>query len=525
MHLRSSIIAILFVAGVTVSPTPMARSAAAAETKTLIVGIQSDLAIVDPMITASRITAMVGNLVYETLFARDSHNVPRPEMVGSYVVSPDKLTYEFTLRPGLKWHDGTPVTTADVIASLKRWMAISPKGGLLAANTKSLEPIAGNSFKLVLSKPYGLLLDSLTNASTNSPFIMPERLAKTPPNQQVKTIMGSGPFKFEASQWQPGNRIVFTRAPMYVPRAEPPDGMAGGHVAKVERVVMRYLPDENSALAALKSGAIDYLDEVPFDFLPVIKADPNLKLAFVDNGAMGVVRPNETKPPFNNVIARRAVMHLVDQQEFMQAAVGDPQFYDRFCGSFFICGTASGTEAGSEPYRHKDVAEAKKLFAEAGYHGEPIVVLQGTNRPLYKAWSEVLIQDLREAGINVKVRAQDWAATMSLWAKKDAWDLAIGAVPPSGSDPYSNIFYIPACDKAMFGWPCNKDIMALIGQWSTEFDEEKRHALIVKMNEAGWQFLPYIPIGQYHQPVAVRANIDGVVNTGGGDVFWNISKK
>ena len=132
-------------------------------------------------------------------------------MVERYTLSDDKLTYTFVLRPGLKWHDGQPVTAADCVASLRRWASRDPMGQTLAKFTASLEAADASTIKLVLKEPYGLVLDSLAKIGAPVPFMMPERIARTPGSEQVKEIIGSGPYKFRADLHEPGVKIVLEK--------------------------------------------------------------------------------------------------------------------------------------------------------------------------------------------------------------------------------------------------------------------------------------------------------------------------
>jgi peptide/nickel transport system substrate-binding protein len=508
----------------------IASGAGAQDTKsTLRVGIQADLKIVDPVFTTARVTGNFANAVYETLFAFDQAGKPQPQMVGDYTVSADALTYSFTLRPGIKWHDGSPVRAADAVASLKRWMKRSPIGVQLASFTASLEAVDERTLRLVLKERYGLVLPALAKRSPGSPVIMPERLANASPNEPIQEVMGSGPFVFKADEWQPGNRVVFEKFKDYVPRTEPPSGMAGAHIAKVDRMVWSYIPDNNTGLSALQTGEIDYLDEVPFDFFPMIKADKNIKLVDINSGNPGIIRPNHLHPPFDNPKARQALIYLVDQKEYMQAAVGDPALYDEFCGAYFICGSENSSEAGSEPFRKRNIAKAKQLLAEAGYKGEPVVLLQPTDRPLYNAWVMVLIQNLRDAGVKVDPQASNWSAITSRREKKEppaqgGWNLFVTGAPPTGTDPASSPYFTPACEKANTGWPCDRPMLAMIDQWSREPDESKRHALIDEIQKRAYETVPFVILGQYRQPVAVRTNVQGVLKAE-SNVFWNIEKR
>src|ERR1700753_1267135 len=154
----------------------------------LKVSLHSDLKIVDPIWTTALISTHYGNMVYDTLFSVDADLKPQPQMVDKWDVSPDKLTWTFTLRDGLEWHDGKPVTGEDCVASLKRWAAKDSMGQKLMSEVKELTAPDAKTIKMVLKEPYGLVLDSLAKLGAPVPFMMPERIAKTPGSQQVKEI-------------------------------------------------------------------------------------------------------------------------------------------------------------------------------------------------------------------------------------------------------------------------------------------------------------------------------------------------
>ncbi|MCU0562858.1 MAG: ABC transporter substrate-binding protein, partial [Desulfobacterales bacterium] len=144
-----------------------------------------DLKIIDPIQNASYISRNHGYMVYDTLFAVDSKGQVKPQMIDTWTLSSDKKKYTFTLREGLKWHDGAPVTSADCVASIKRWGAKDVSGTLLMRELESLDVVNERTFTLTLKQPFGLVVDALGKPSSNVPFMMPERIAKTDPNQQI----------------------------------------------------------------------------------------------------------------------------------------------------------------------------------------------------------------------------------------------------------------------------------------------------------------------------------------------------
>jgi peptide/nickel transport system substrate-binding protein len=169
-----------------------------------------------------------GYLIYDTLFSLDAKLEPKPQMVESWQVSADKLTWDFYLRDALAWHDGTPVTSADCVASIKRWTDKDAVGGLLAQSTREMKVIDQLAFQIVLKEPFGLMLKALSKTASVPLFVMPKRVADLPVSQQLSDTTGSGPFIFKKDEWKPGEKVVYVRNPAYKPRPEPPSGLAGG---------------------------------------------------------------------------------------------------------------------------------------------------------------------------------------------------------------------------------------------------------------------------------------------------------
>jgi peptide/nickel transport system substrate-binding protein len=257
----------------------------------------ADLKNIDPIWTTAYITRNHGYMIYDTLFALDADLQPQPQMVESWSVSDDGLVYTFTLRPGLKWHDGAPVRAADCVASIQRWGKRDGMGQKLMDVTEELQAVDDRTFTLTLKEPYGLVLHSLGKISSNVPFMMPERVAKTDAFTQITENIGSGPFKFVKDEWVPGNKVVYVKNTEYIPRSEPPSLAAGGKVAKVDRVEWLYIPDQATAQAALAAGEIDYFEAPQLDLFPLLDSNPDLTVVIADPlGSQGWLRPNHLYP-------------------------------------------------------------------------------------------------------------------------------------------------------------------------------------------------------------------------------------
>ena len=212
-----------------------------AQEKVLRAVLHADVRVLDPIWTTQTIANIHGMLVYDTLFGNDADMQPRPQMVDRFEISEDKLVYSFTLRDKLKFHDGSPVTSKDVIASLERWGKKDGVGQRLFEFIDRLEGLDDKTFRITLKKPYGMVLESLGKTNSSVAVIMRAQDAATDPQQQVKEAVGSGPFKFAKDQWVPGSKAVYLKNADYVPRAasDKAESFAGSKFPGVDRIGAR----------------------------------------------------------------------------------------------------------------------------------------------------------------------------------------------------------------------------------------------------------------------------------------------
>lgn len=524
LGLRAGLLGAALLAGLGLQP----EAARAQDESVLRIIPHADLRNIDPIWTTAYITRNHGYLVWDTLFALDENLEVQPQMVDTYAVSDDGRTYTFTLRAGMTFHDGAPVTAADAVASIRRWGARDGMGQKLMDFTERLEAEDELTFTLELTEPYGLVLESLGKISSNVPFIMPKRLAETDPHTQIEEIIGSGPFRFVEEEWQPGNLVVYERFEDYVPREEPASYAAGGKVAKVDRVEWHYIPDHSTAIQALRAGEVDYYEEPPVDLISRLTDEPGINVEIIDPlGTQGVIRPNFLHPPFDDKRARQALMLAVQQADYMYAIMGDPEYFEEFCGAYFMCGGPFETEVGSEPLREKDRERARELLEASGYDGREVLILDPTDTPVAHGEATVTAQALREIGMNVRLVAMDWATMTSRRAIKEppaeggwnifpTWWLAVDQL-----NPITNISVSAAGDRAWFGWPENARIEALRDEFAQAEGLEAQRAIVEELQQELYDFVPYIPTGQYYQPTAYRDNVTGVLETP-VPFFWNI---
>src|SRR6266704_3494573 len=473
---RPMLAAALSVAALSVALTPPAIAAG----KTISAVMHADLR-TPGMMTTAYIVRDFGYMIFDTLVAQDSSFKIQPQMA-EWKVSDDKLTYTFTLRDGLKWHDGAPVTAEDCAASLKRWGKNDNMGQKLMDFTASIEAADGKTIVLKLKEPYGLVLESIAKPSSYVPFMMPKRMAETPAGQQMKEQIGSGPFKFVAAEFQPGVKAVYEKNTDYVPRKEPASWTSGGKVVKVDRVEWITMADAQTAVNALQSGDIDFMENPPFDLLPALTTNKDLKVETLNKlGFQTLGRMNFLYPPFDNVKVRRAALMAINQKDVLDALVGNPEYY-KICGAFFVCGTPLATEQGSESLvKGNGMAEAKKLLAESGYDGTPVVIMAPGDVVTLKAQPIVAAQALRDAGFKVDVQATDWQTVVARRASQK---------PPKEG-----------------GW--NMFFTNWVG---------------ADIQKEAYEQVIYIPLGQYLAPSAWRKSLSGVLDGPATPIFWNVDK-
>jgi peptide/nickel transport system substrate-binding protein len=452
--------------------------------------------------------------------------------MAEWKVSDDKLTYTFTLRDGLKWHDGAPVTADDCVASLKRWGKNDGMGQKLMDFTASIEATDDKTITLKLKEPYGLVLESIGKPSSLVPFMMPKRLAETPAGKAIAEQVGSGPFKFVQAEFQPGVKAVYEKNADYVPRKEAASWTSGGKVVKVDRVEWVTMADAQTAVNALQSGDIDFMENPPFDLLPMLESNKDLKIETLNKfGFQTLGRMNFLYPPFDNVKVRRAAFLALNQKDVLDALVGNPKYY-KVCGAVFICDTPLATDVGSESLvKGNGMAEAKKLLAESGYDGTPVALMAPGDVVTLKAQPIVAAQLLREAGFKVDVQATDWQTVVTRRAsqkppKEGGWNMFFtNWVGADVANPVVNVS-VGGRGKngGWFGWAEDAKIEQLRDAFarSSSLDEQKKIAADIQ--KQAYDQVIYIPLGQYLIPSAWRKSLSGVLDGPATPVFWNIDK-
>ncbi|MDA9433593.1 ABC transporter substrate-binding protein [Bradyrhizobium sp. CCBAU 51627] len=516
-------------ASVLASGPAFAQGGTGQASRTLKMVPHAVLRLLDPVGTSAYITRNHGYLIYDTLFGFDEKFRPQPQMVGNWNVSGDGLVYTFTLRDGLRFHDGAPVTSDDCIASLSRWMKSDMTGERLARSVKEMVAVDTKTFKIVLSASFASMLEALAKPSTNVPFIMPKRVVEAADKGAgITDTTGSGPFKFVASEFRPGIKVVYERNADYVPRSEPASYLAGGKIAKLDRIEWLTFPDIQTVVNAIKKGDIDLVEWVTADTLTLLRGAPGLEIQKLASANCPFLRMNWLYPPFDNVKIRQAAQLAVSQRDVMDAVVGDQKAYE-VCGALFGCGSPLETNAASVGVEKADPAKAKALLKEAGYKGEPVVFINPGDLTVWSAVSSVTSEMLKAAGFNVDFQTMDFATLLARRNRQTppaegGWNIM--ATINSTLDlyfPLSNVNLDGRGKSGYSGWSSDSEMEALKETFAKASDPADQKAIAEKIQKRAYEQVHYIPLGMYNNFSIRRSNVSPLL-AAPVTVYWGLEK-
>jgi len=344
---------------------------------------------------------------------------------------------------------------------------------------------------------------------------MPERLAAMSPFKPVAEIIGSGPYRFLLDEYVSGASAAYERFPLYQPRTDGPLGFTSGpKIAHFDRIEWLTL-DQFSAMAALRTGEIDWW-EVPLnDAAQALARDPHITVVSQYATVIGILRFNHLHPPFDNVAVRQALLGAIDQAEAMTAIAGTDRTFWHDGVGLFPAGTPFASDAGIAVLRApRDYPAVRQALMRAGYNGEKIVVLAPTDVQEVRALSLAGTDQLRRAGMNVDLQEMELGAAFrrrqnQAAPDKGGWNAFFGFLDRSvpNINPYGNRVIRADGLAAWDGWPTSPRIEALRAAWldASNIDEQRRICADLQMQL--WQDVPYIPMGEYWQATAYRKDL------------------
>ncbi|MES2711535.1 MAG: ABC transporter substrate-binding protein [Pseudomonadota bacterium] len=491
----------------------------------------ADVAVLDPVWSATLVTRTHALAVFDTLYGTAADFSVHPQMVAGHVVEDDGKRWRLTLREGLRFHDNTPVLARDCAASIARWGKRDVFGQLLMAAVDAIEAPDDRTLVFRLKRPFPLLHVALGRPSTQVPVIMPERLANTDAFTQVTEMVGSGPYRFVADERIAGARLAYARFAGYVPRADgTPDQMAGPRIANLERLEFHIIPDPATAAAALQSGAVDWVEQPLIDLLPRLRRSRDVVVEVKDQaGMVGHLRLNHLYPPFDNPAIRRVVLQAISQADCMIAVAGnDPALWSDGVG-IFTPGSPMASEAGLPPRGARpDLPALARALTTAGYAGQRVVMLSGADVPRVSAVCEVTAAVMRQIGMNIDFVSTDWGTlnqriTNRRPVEEGGWHCYCTYV--SGYD-----MAIPATQTGLrangtafsVGWANIPALDVLRNRWLAAESLAEQKAICDEIQLLCRQEVPFVPLGRYAQPAAYRRSLSGMM--AGLPVFTGVRK-
>jgi len=394
-------IGVMFATGVSAAPFECPKTGGE-----LIVGLQAGIPSLDQQTNTSSATRNVAMNMYETLVIRDENMNVVPDLAESISASDDGLSYTFKLRAGVTFHNGKPMTSADVAASYQRYKDIGFNRSVLDI-VEGWDTPDDETFVIRLSAPQPTFIENLSSYTVPI-VIMPAELAGAPANGVE--IVGTGPFKFV--EFVPDSHVLLERFDGYSPNntLDGLSGFGGRKQACVDTVRFRLLTEAGARTAALETGEIHISEDVPNLSKERLAGVEGVEIVQLRTWGMNLGYPNLSAPPTDNVKVRQAMVAAMNMEEIMDAAT-DGSF--QLNGALQYPGQAYYSEAGTEFYNQADPERARQLLEEGGYDGEPIVLMTNQQFPFMYTTALVMSEQLKAAGMNAEVKVLDWPTALA----------------------------------------------------------------------------------------------------------------
>lgn len=487
---------------------------------------RADPGALDPVADPRTEVAAAALLVWDTLYGVDSRLEPQPQMCEGHEASDDRRTWTFRLRPGLRFHDGAPVTAADAVASLHRWMARDRMGQAIADRLDALETLDDRSFRFRLRQPFGPMLYALGKSTPPLAVVMPARLAQTDARVPVAEATGSGPMRLRADP--EGGGLLFERVGDYAVRPEGADWLAGGKRILFERILWSLPQDPAAAAEALQNGAADWWEAPSDEAVPLLKRNRNVLVDVADPlGRVGVLRLNHRAPPFDDVRARRAVLLALSQDACMTALTGGDDALWKSMTGVFTPGTplaahvAAQTAAAGEA-APRDLDAARRLLADAGLPGGAhAVVLAAAAKAGAKAQAVAVANVLQLLGFAPDVQTLAPPALAPALVQPDAWHAF--ATWHDGAEAATPAWAELDASGEAVGWPRAPEVQAAITAWYAATNTADANAAALAVSRASLASVTYVPTGFFVRYQAWRTSLSGV-GRAPLPLFWGVQK-
>lgn len=379
----------------------------------------------DPHWTTAQVARTVNLHIFETLYARDEGARPVPDLAEGVAISRDGLSYVFTLRRGVKFHNGKEMGPADVAASLDRYRKIGASANLLAA-IDTITATGANQVTVKLKSVQSTFLGNLSSPRAPIAIMPAEEAAK---DGGMALPIGTGPYKFVENK--PDSHTKLARFDDYKPNPayKERDGFAGAKIAYLDSVTFRFMPEAGARSAAVETGQVHLNDSSDGPTAKRLKGNPNFQVISVLPFALQVLKFNHAQPPNNDVNFRRAIAQAVNAEEILAVAFPDIYKMDQ---SWVYGGSAYHT---NRPLLKQDLAAAKATLAKSSYKGEKLTFIIDNTRPNVDT-ATMFQQQVAQIGVNVELKVADWPTVSKIGLESDQgwhfWAHGFGIEPFEG---------------------------------------------------------------------------------------------
>ncbi|WP_188726502.1 ABC transporter substrate-binding protein [Pseudoclavibacter endophyticus] len=478
---------------------------------TITYPVTATIPTLDPHVSPSGVVADIDHHIFETLVALDESLTPQPALAESWTTSDDELTWTFTLRDGVQFHNGQPLTAADAAASLNRWKEATARAQTMLGDS---EFVADDDLTLSveLAGPRGDLLAQLANPLQFA-AIMPADLVENAPADGITEFVGTGPYEFVA--WNVDQSIELTRFDDYSGVDAEPSGYAGRKDAPTENLVFEFNVDSSTRFSSFLGGQYDIVD-VSVDNLPQVADDPDVTVNRELGTGYAVVF-NMQSDFGANLANREATNAAIDADDFMTAVTSDPDLYRLNPSYVYEENEAWWTDAGSDGvYNAPDAELAAQKLEESGYNGEEVTILTSHDYgDVYYRSAVILQSQLVAIGVNAVLDIYDYATLIQKRNSLDGWDIYAGAflVP---STPSQLLHLTPN-----YAGADDPELASLVQDTAAATDPEAQQAASVALEEYLWEQLPVINVGDTYTYEAVRNSVEGYQTLNGSPILWN----
>ena len=469
-------------------------------------GQEANVNSLDQMTSSTISTRNIAMNIFETLMTRDENNHPIVDLADSYTISPDGMTYSFKLRQGVKFHNGKPMSSADVLASFDRYNKVGLARNMFI-NVDHWEAPDPATFVIHMKKAQPTFIEQLSSFSIPVVIVPAEEAAAAP--MQLKTI-GTGPW--ELVQFVPGSFVKLKRNPDYTPNThfEERTGFGGYKQACFDTVTFRVTTEPGARVAGLQTGELQGVEDVPTKSVDDLKKNKDVILLPLLNWWIQIALPNTSQPPTDNLDFRKAAQAALNMDDIMDAA-SDGSY--RLNVGFQYPNQPDYTDAAKETYNLHDPALAKKYLAQSGYKGEPVVLLTDKDYPQMYNSSLVMQQQLQSVGINAQLKVVDWPTSVQMAQHPDTgWNFFYtgwGTQPALGGLDTIQFMINPGAAYMPKGGKDDPDLLAAWEQMNQGATPAARQDGFVKAQTVILDKAYAYPFGSLTKVQAVRANVKG----------------